>query len=378
VKEGAYDMRKAMRHSMVAVLTLALAVTAACTDQGNKSGQNQEGQNTSPSPTVQANQQNQGGGIFTAQAGGEAARLQTTEMDGSLPIRNQGGDEYVQITKLTELVGFKSVWDSNMKVLKFGDNDAAFEIQMDSTKARREEDPMTFSKAPVMIDGIPHVPVTGITDLLSDEVSFTRQGNLLIVTPTADPVDLTVDQDGDLPQGAEMNFGEDPDDPYKNMPEGDENAAPTSAQNEGDEDGAVTAAALRNINIPGLITRAKTYLGVRYDFGASPYPQSGRFDCSSYTQYLFGKYGITLPRTARSQAKLGNSVSRTSLRRGDLLYFYVPGRFKTNKTVGHVGIYIGNNRMIHSSPLPKDGVQYTDINKAYWKRTFMYAKRIAY
>ncbi|MNF16046.1 Murein DD-endopeptidase MepH precursor [compost metagenome] len=70
-------------------------------------------------------------------------------------------------------------------------------------------------------------------------------------------------------------------------------------------------------------------------------------------------------------------MSRSSLRVGDLLYFYVPGRFQTNKTVGHVGIYIGNRNMINSSPAPKDGVQIISIDKAYWKRTFLFAKRIA-
>jgi len=58
------------------------------------------------------------------------------------------------------------------------------------------------------------------------------------------------------------------------------------------------------------------------------------------------------------------------------MYFYVPGRFKSNKKVGHVGIYMGGGKMIHSSPLPKDGVQITNIDKAYWKRTYLYSKRI--
>ncbi len=60
------------------------------------------------------------------------------------------------------------------------------------------------------------------------------------------------------------------------------------------------------------------------------------------------------------------------------MFFYVPGRFKTNKTVGHVGIYIGNMQMLNASPKPKNGVQITNINKPYWKTTFLRAKRIAY
>lgn len=376
-------MTKALRQTMVAALALALTMTTACTDQGNKSAQNQDNRDqnrnilslgVSPSPAGQAGRPDQAGGNFSAASGGNAAEL-AADSDGSLPVRNMGGDDYVPAGKLTELIGYRTVWDSNNRVMKFGNNDAAFEINLDSTQARREDDTLNLAKAPQMIDGIPHIPVSAIADLLSDEVAFTKQGNNLVITPTADPVDLQVDQDGELPQGDAMNFGEDPADPYKDFHVGEETAAPSSAS--ADDDGAVAAAALRNIDITGLISKARNYLGVRYDFGASPYSRSGRFDCSSFTQYLFGKYGVDLPRTARAQAKRGNSVSRKSLRRGDLLFFYVPGRFKTNKTVGHVGIYIGDYKMIHSSPLPKDGVQITNINKAYWKRTFLHGKRIS-
>jgi hypothetical protein len=124
-----------------------------------------------------------------------------------------------------------------------------------------------------------------------------------------------------------------------------------------------------------MIDFAKKFLGVRYDFGAGNYSDTGTFDCSSFTRYVFERYGVDLPRVARNQAEKGKTVSRDELQTGDLLFFYVPGRFKTNKVVGHVGIYMGNGNMIHSSPKPKDGVQITPINKPYWKETFLFAKR---
>jgi len=124
-----------------------------------------------------------------------------------------------------------------------------------------------------------------------------------------------------------------------------------------------------------IISFAKKFLGVRYDFGTGPYKQSGTFDCSSFTQYVFGQYGIDLPRVAASQAEKGVYVARDKLQTGDLLFFYVPGRFKSNKKVGHVGIYMGNGNMIHSCPKPKDGVQITPIDKAYWKDTYLFARR---
>jgi cell wall-associated NlpC family hydrolase len=94
--------------------------------------------------------------------------------------------------------------------------------------------------------------------------------------------------------------------------------------------------------------------------------------------FVYSVYGVALARTARDQSYQGVNVSRYSLRLGDLVFFFVPGRFRTNTTVGHVGIYIGNNKMIDADSLPKNGVQITDLNRPYWKRTFLRARRVAY
>lgn len=74
---------------------------------------------------------------------------------------------------------------------------------------------------------------------------------------------------------------------------------------------------------------------------------------------------------------MGEPVSRNALKPGDLLFFYVPGRFKSNKVVGHVGIYMGNGQMIHACPQPLNGVQITSINKPFWKKTFLVARRFS-
>src|SRR5690606_8471984 len=99
-------------------------------------------------------------------------------------------------------------------------------------------------------------------------------------------------------------------------------------------------------------------------------------DCSSFVQHIYKAVGVNMPRVARNQAEKGKSVSRSNLQPGDLMYFSVPGRFRSERTVGHVAIYMGNNKMIHSSPSPKDGVQITDINDDYWKRTYLHARRV--
>jgi cell wall-associated NlpC family hydrolase len=87
---------------------------------------------------------------------------------------------------------------------------------------------------------------------------------------------------------------------------------------------------------------AQQFLGVPYVWGGeSP---SG-FDCSGLVQYAFGQLGVTLPRTAAEQARVGQPVaSLADARPGDLLAFHTP--------VDHIGIYAGNGLMVVA---PKTG-----------------------
>ena len=69
------------------------------------------------------------------------------------------------------------------------------------------------------------------------------------------------------------------------------------------------------------------------------------FDCSGLTTYAYRAAGIELPRTSGGQSTAGVYVDRAALQPGDLIFFYDP--------VGHVGMYIGNGQMVHSSTYGK-------------------------
>jgi len=85
----------------------------------------------------------------------------------------------------------------------------------------------------------------------------------------------------------------------------------------------------------GVVNIARGLLGIPYVYGGeSP---SG-FDCSGFTQYVFGKAGISIPRTASAQQNAATSVSNP--KPGDLVFFGSPA--------WHVGIYTGNGMMIDS------------------------------
>lgn len=103
---------------------------------------------------------------------------------------------------------------------------------------------------------------------------------------------------------------------------------------------------------------AMQYLGVPYVWGgAGP---SG-FDCSGLVQYAYAKVGVTLPHSSRMQIGSGKPVSRDQLKVGDLVFFYSP--------IQHVGIYIGNGRMINATGTQ---VQISDV----WRGSYAGACRI--
>jgi lipoprotein Spr len=119
-----------------------------------------------------------------------------------------------------------------------------------------------------------------------------------------------------------------------------------------------------------IITLGKKYLGVKYRFGA-PSGSNTAFDCSSFTQYIFGKYGVKLPRVSITQATIGYKVAKGNLKKGDLVFFKVA---RTGNKIGHVGVYIGNNKIIHT--YGSTGVTYSSISSGYWKSHFVTARRV--
>ncbi|HJQ19890.1 MAG TPA: C40 family peptidase [Gemmatimonadaceae bacterium] len=122
-----------------------------------------------------------------------------------------------------------------------------------------------------------------------------------------------------------------------------------------------------------VIPTAERYIGVPYRWGGTS-PSTG-FDCSGYTQYVFAKHGVRLPRTSRSQAFAGANIrDYRALRPGDLIMFAEDG-----KPISHVAIYAGHDRIIHSSSSGA-GVRYDDLTsrRGTWFRTHMVvARRVA-
>jgi len=124
-----------------------------------------------------------------------------------------------------------------------------------------------------------------------------------------------------------------------------------------------------------LIEDAKKYIGAKYKWGATLTEAPKAFDCSSYTQYVFGNVGIQIPRVSRDQAEKGNSISVSQLKAGDLMFFTMNDTY-TDGRVAHVGIYMGDGQMIHAST--SKGVMITTnvLQNPYWSKNYLFSKRL--
>ena len=123
-------------------------------------------------------------------------------------------------------------------------------------------------------------------------------------------------------------------------------------------------------NKENILKNAKKHLGEPYVWGGT---KPNGFDCSGYMQYIYRKEGVSIPRTAYAQSKVGKKVSRFNLKKGDLLFFL------TDKSRGipvtHVGMYIGDGKFIHAASKRK-GIIITSLNESRYSRLLVKATRI--
>ena len=118
-----------------------------------------------------------------------------------------------------------------------------------------------------------------------------------------------------------------------------------------------------------LVFFALAFLDVNYRYGGTD-PQTG-WDCSGYVLHIFKNgIGVTLPRTSVAMSERGESIRRTELKPGDLVFFNT-----LKRAFSHVGIYIGDNRFIHA-PSSGKAVQISDMEARYWAQRFDGGRRI--
>ena len=138
--------------------------------------------------------------------------------------------------------------------------------------------------------------------------------------------------------------------------------APRVVRSTADRTGSVSRSSSRSfVNLKpaagGVLAIAAQYQGLAYHYGGTS-PETG-FDCSGFTAWVFGKVGISLPRTAEDQRRAVTPVSNPQP--GDLVFFGSPAY--------HVGIYAGNG-MMWDSPRSGETIQ----KRAIWSSNVTYGR----
>ena len=123
--------------------------------------------------------------------------------------------------------------------------------------------------------------------------------------------------------------------------------------------------AVETINNAKLINFMEEWYGTPYQFGGDT--KKG-IDCSAFTCVLMDTvYGVTLPRTAKSQFNSNTKIRKEDLKEGDLVFFNTTGG------ISHVGVYLANNKFIHAAA--SGGVMISDLDDAYFKKRYIGAAR---
>ncbi|MFO6421634.1 C40 family peptidase [Hylemonella sp. W303a] len=119
-----------------------------------------------------------------------------------------------------------------------------------------------------------------------------------------------------------------------------------------------------------IVVAAMGALGTPYRYGGGSY--EGGFDCSGFVRAVYQQtWGLTLPRQSAQQARATRAIARRDLQPGDLVFFNTVGQ-----AFSHVGIYVGDERFIHS---PKAGasVRIENMRLRYWDDRFNAARRVS-
>lgn len=252
-------------------------------------------------------------------------------------VTDKEGKFWIPLKPAAASIGYRMKDDtSSGGYVKLGYTDVMYMLKPNSKQVFSLGQKLTLPDAPERRDGKIYITPTALSKLLQTEVGW---------NPTTGEINIASPSDKD-----------------------------TAANNGGQASGTLRIQSASNVDTGELVSYAKQFLGVPYDFGAGSYEETKKFDCSSFTRHVFRKFDVELPRLARDQDNIGRRVSRDELQRGDLIFFTVPGRFNSDAVPGHVGIYIGDGKFIHTWGEP--GVQISDLDTGYWENVILHMQRV--
>lgn len=117
-----------------------------------------------------------------------------------------------------------------------------------------------------------------------------------------------------------------------------------------------------------IVEAALLQLGRPYRFGGN---QPAGFDCSGLVQYAYSEAGLVVPRGAGDQLQTGKRVKLDDIQPGDLLFYH----FGRRRTDVHVGLYVGDGRMIHAPTTGRE-VSLVRITEPQWTKRYVDAVKV--
>ncbi|MEX1031310.1 MAG: stalk domain-containing protein [Paenibacillaceae bacterium] len=291
------------------------------------------------------------------------------------------GNTLVPMRDIFEEQGAELEWNAPSRKVTATKDDISFTYIIGQTKAYKNNQPLSLSVPGQIVDGYTLVPLRLVSETLGNVVKWHPKSRTISIS-SAKQFETSVDYGINLrdnPSSGSNSLV------YRLIPKGERvhvireiDANWLEVQTKDMVIGFISAKPMyTDYSSPSLVNRqadeliayGETFAGTPYEFGASP-NQTDTFDCSSFVKHVFKHVlGMDLPRVSYNQAGEGQEISKEDLRKGDLVFFSARGL-----DIGHVGIYAGNNQILHTFSKEK-GVHYSSFD-GQLKERFDTARRL--
>lgn len=122
-----------------------------------------------------------------------------------------------------------------------------------------------------------------------------------------------------------------------------------------------------------LIENAREYIGLPYVWGGNGVKG---YDCSGFVTKIYANHGYDIPRTARLQYRIGLLIKNPEdLQPGDMVFFVKHPHQNTPGEISHIGMYLGNDEIIHAA-MGKGRVTYDRLTSSYYSKRFLAGRRV--
>ena len=308
-------------------------------------------------------------------------------VNGINPI-TEDGVYYLPFIELAKILKYNNIkFEEKTKTYEITDGSTTIRITMGGTQAKKGNEYINI-EAPRWINETPYVSLHAAGALFNSYITFKKEnGSIQIQNPAtkyevhkgdtlyniARIHHITVDE---LKRANNLTSNIIHDGQVLNIP------SPDASTSKGEMEPVKEQEPVKNNSndtlaqqVAKILEDAKKYIGAKYKYGATLAEAPKLFDCSSYTQYVFGNAGVQLPRVSRDQASKGIAVATASLKAGDLMFFTMNDTY-TDGRVAHVGIYMGDGSMIHASTSKGVMITANVLSNPYWAKNYLFSKRV--